>query len=92
MTDFADLEKAHEAGYPAARARWIDLDGPRTAYTHGPEQLPLGPTGTLLGPLYRTSEEAAEDARAWASLHRANRVVYKLVPVSWHRSVTGKVE
>lgn len=76
-----------------AKIKWAELAGPRTIYTHGPECLEPGPASPhLLGPMFATTSEAAEDARRWAALHRAHRVVYKLVPISYHRALTGRVD
>ena len=74
--------------------RWVDVpDGPRVAYTHGPEGLILGLAGKQeLGPVFATSGEAAEDARKVAALRETHRVVYKLVPISYHRFLSGRVE
>lgn len=72
---------------------WASMDGPRTAYTHGPEGLVLGPQGKAhLGPIFADSTAAAEDARRTATLRKESRVVYKLVPVSYHRQASGRVD
>jgi hypothetical protein len=85
----APFEALRQKGVPT----WLDMDGPRTAFTHGPERLIMGPEGTMtLGPVFPSTELASEDARKVAALHKTNRVVYKLVPVSLYRARSGRVE
>jgi len=76
------------------RSTYNPFTGPNFAFVHGPRELAYhpDPDPSKLSALFGTSGEAAEDARRYVVLHGGHRVVYKLIPVSWHRAVGGKVE